>query len=78
MTEIRFDRPAHFDARGRSGYLTTTGIAIFDMGNGDFAEIHVHPLTGRGRVSEACRIPIRKSAIPTLIAELQKLAGESA
>jgi hypothetical protein len=78
MSEIKFDRAAHFGARGRNGYLTATGIAIFDMGNGDFAEIHLHPLTGRGRISEACRIPIRKSAIPAVIAELQKLTGEAA
>ncbi len=77
MPKIKFDRPPHFGARGRNGYLTTTGIAIFDMGNGDFAEIHLHPLTGRGGVSEACRIPIRKSAIPALVAELQKFAGEA-
>ena len=77
MTEIKFDRPAQFGARGRNGYLTTTGIAIFDMGDGHFSEIHLHPLTSRGSVSEACRIPIRKTAIRALIAELQKLNGEA-
>ncbi len=77
MPEITFDRPAHFGARRRNGYLTTTGIAIVDMGNGDFAEIHLHPLTHRGRVSKACRLPIRNSAIPALVAELQKFAGEA-
>jgi hypothetical protein len=74
MLEIMFDRPTHFDAHGRNGYVTAAGVAIFDMEipGGLCAEIHLQPITGKGRVSEACRIPIRKTAIPAVIAELQK------
>jgi hypothetical protein len=70
MAELKFDKPTHFDARGRNGYLAAYGVALFDMGSGDFAEIHLHPITARGKVSEACRTPIAKSAVPALIAEL--------
>lgn len=75
MPEIIFDRPTQFDAHGRNGYVTAAGLAIFDLEipDGPCAEIHLQPITGKGRVSEACRIPIRKTAIPSMIVELQKL-----
>jgi len=72
-TKIKFDRPTRFDARGRNGYLPCYGVELSDMGDGDFAEIHLHPIGARGNASEACRIPIRKNAIPALLAELLHL-----
>ena len=78
MQHIKFDKATHFDSRGRNGYLTTHGLALCDMGNGDFAEVHLHPVTGRGTMSEACRITIRKSAIPNLVAALLEAAGTPA
>jgi hypothetical protein len=53
MTEIKFDKPTYFASRGRNGYLATHGIAVFNMGTGDFDEVHIHPVTSRGAVSEA-------------------------
>ncbi len=76
MKTIPFDQPTHFEARGRNGYLPMRGVVISDMGNGDFAEIHLNPMKRDGNPSEACRIPIRKSALPGLIAELQRFTPE--
>ena len=75
MQTIKFDRPSHFDSRGRNGYLTTHGVALFNMGTGDFEEVHIHPITSRGNPSEACRVTIRKSAIPDLIKALIDALG---
>jgi len=75
MQTIKFDRPSHFDSRGRNGYLTTHGVALFNMGTGDFEEVHIHPITSRGNPSEACRVTIRKSAIPDLIRALIDAVG---
>jgi hypothetical protein len=44
-------------------------------GDGDFAEVHLHPITSRGDASEACRVAIRKSAIPDLIKVLIDALG---
>jgi len=70
MQTIKFDRPSHFDSRGRNGYLPTYGVALFNMGTGDFDEVHIHPITSRGNPSDACRVVIPKSAIPDLIKAL--------
>jgi hypothetical protein len=70
MHTIKFDRPCYFDSRGRNGYLPTYGVVIFNMGTGDFEEVHIHPITSRGNPSEACRVTLRKSAIPDLIKAL--------
>ena len=75
MQTIKFDRPSHFDSRGRNGYLRTYGVAIFNMGTGDFEEVHIHPITSRSNPSEACRVTIRKSAIPDLIKALIDALG---
>jgi hypothetical protein len=72
---VKFDRPSYFDSRGRNGYLQTHGVAIFNMGTGDFEEVHIHPITSRGNPSEACRVTIRKSAIPDLIKALIDAVG---
>jgi hypothetical protein len=45
MTKIKFDKPTYFASRGRNGYLATHGIAVFNMGTGDFDEVHIHPVT---------------------------------
>ena len=45
------------------------------MGTGDFEEVHIHPITSRGNPSEACRVTIRKSAIPDLIKALIDAVG---
>ena len=75
MHTIKFDRPSYFDSRGRYGYLPTYGAAVFNMGTGDFEEVHIHPITSRGNPSEACRVTIRKSAIPDLIKALIDALG---
>ena len=67
---IKFDKEAHFQSRGRNGYLNTHGVAVYNMGIGEFEEIHLHPITSRGEATDACRIVIRKSAIPDLIKHL--------
>jgi hypothetical protein len=46
------------------------------MGTGEYAEFHLFPIGRRGKPSEACRIPIRKSAIPALIKELLEMVGD--
>ena len=38
-------------------------------------EVHLHPITSRGEASDACRIVIRKSAIPDLIKALIDALG---
>jgi hypothetical protein len=73
---IKFDEPTHFEARGRNGYLPCYGIQLVNMGTGDFAEFHLFPISQRGKASEACRIPVRKSAIPALIKELLEMVGD--
>ena len=75
MQTIKFDRPSYFDSRGRNGYLTTHGVALFNMGSGDSEEVHIHPITSRGNPSEACRVAIRKSAISDLIKALIDALG---
>ena len=45
------------------------------MGIGEFEEVHLHPITSRGEASDACRIVIRKSAIPALIKALIDALG---
>ena len=75
MQIIKFDRPSYFDSRGRNGYLPTHGVAICNMGTGDFEEVHIHPITSRGNPSEACRVTIRKSAIPDVIKGLIDALG---
>jgi hypothetical protein len=75
MKVITFDIPTRFDARGCNGDLACHGVEIAEMGNGPWAEIHLHPVTSRGATSEACQIPIRKTALPAIIAELQRLAN---
>jgi hypothetical protein len=75
MQTVKFDRPSYFDSRGRNGYLPTHGVAIFNMGTGDCEEVHIHPITSRGNPSEACRVTIRKSAIPDLIRALIDAVG---
>ena len=72
---VKFDRPSYFDSRGRNGYLQTHGVAVSNMGTGDFDEVHIHPITSRGNPSEACRVTIRKSAIPDLIKALIDAVG---
>ena len=37
--------------------------------------MHIHPITSRGNPSEACRVTIRKSAIPDLIKALIDTVG---
>jgi hypothetical protein len=75
MQTIKFERPSYFDSRGRNGYVPTYGVAVFNMGTGDFDEVHIHPVTSRGAVSEACRLAIRKSAIPDLVKALLDAVG---
>ena len=78
MQTIKFDRPSHFDSRGRNGFIHTHGVAVFNMGvdeRYDFAEVRLHPITSRGEASEACRVTIRKSAIPDLIKALIDALG---
>src|ERR1700730_5739031 len=72
---IKFDKEAHFQSRGRNGYLNTHGVAVYNMGVGDTEEVHLHPITSRGEASDACRIVIRKSAIPDLIKALIDAVG---
>jgi hypothetical protein len=51
-------------------------VAIFNMAEtGDCVEVHIHPITSRGNPSEACRVTIRKSAIPDLIKALIEALG---
>ncbi len=69
--EVKFDQQSRYQSRGRNGWINTTGVAIFDMGEDDFGEIHLHPITSKGKHSDTCRICIRKSAIPALIEQLQ-------
>jgi hypothetical protein len=75
MQTIKFDRPSYFDSRGRNGYLPTYGVAILNMGTGDFEEVHIHPIPSRGHPSEACRVTIRKSTISDLIKALIDALG---
>src|SRR3984893_17451557 len=72
---VKFDRPSYFDSRGRNGYLQTHGVAIFNMGTGDFEEVHIHPITSRSNLSEACRVTIRNTASPDLIKALFDAVG---
>src|ERR1700747_2939105 len=53
---IRFER-TKFDAKGRNGYIGTTGINVVDLGE----ELFLEPITTRGVNSEACRIVLPKS-----------------
>jgi hypothetical protein len=67
--DIKFAEPTHyFDSRGRN--FPTYGVAIHDMGNGEFAEVHLHSIGQRGRESEASRVTVAKSAIPDLVGAL--------
>ena len=66
---IRFER-TKFDAKGRNGYIGTTGIDVVDLGE----ELFLEPLTTRGVNSEACRIVLPKSAISTLTKALEEFA----
>ena len=78
MHTIKFDRPSYFASRGRNGFIHTHGVAVFNMGvdeRDDFAEVRLHPITSRGEASEACRVTIRKSAIPDLIKALIDALG---
>jgi hypothetical protein len=75
MATIKFDKPTYYASKGRNGYLLTHGVAVYDIGTGDFDEVHLQPLTSRGDVSDACRLVIRKSAIPELIKALTEVAG---
>jgi len=75
MRTIKFDRPTKFDFRGRNGYAPCYGVEIVNVGTGDYAEIHLFPVGMRGKPSEACRLPIRKSAIPEIIEALVNMVG---
>ena len=66
---IRFDR-TQFDAKGRNGYIGTTGINLVDLGE----ELFLEPITTRDVNSEACRIVLPKSAITALIEALDEIA----
>jgi len=80
-TDIKFDRPTNYDARGRNGFLQCYGVQLHNMvstGNGEYDEIHIYPIGISGKASEACRIPIRKSAIPALISALLDMVGPPA
>ena len=66
---IRFER-TKFDAKGRNGYIGTTGINVVDLGE----ELFLEPITTRGVNSEACRIVLPKSAISTLTKALEEFA----
>ena len=69
---IRFER-TKFDAKGRNGYIGTTGINVVDLGE----ELFLEPITTRGINSEACRIVLPKSAITALIEALADFAPGS-
>jgi hypothetical protein len=66
---IRFQR-TKFDAKGRNGYIGTTGINVVDLGE----ELFLEPITTRGVNSEACRIVLPKSAVTALIEALEVIA----
>ena len=66
---IRFER-TKFDAKGRNGYIGTTGINVVDLGE----ELFLEPITTRGVNSEACRIVLPKSAVTALIEALEVIA----
>ena len=62
---IKFDKEAHFQSRGRNGYLNTHGVAVYNMGVGDTEEVHLHlsppegkPLTPAGSSSARAPSPI--------------------
>jgi len=83
MKEIQFDQQCWHQARGRNGFLNCHGVAVSDMSarahlSDNHAEIHLNPITSKGLASESCRIPIRKSAIPELIAALHAIWMETA
>jgi hypothetical protein len=67
MTRIAFDQPTRFSSLGRNGHIKTHGIEVTDMGNGEWAEIQIVPVTSRGKPTESCRLSIRKDALPALI-----------
>jgi len=66
---IRFQR-TKFDAKGRNGYIGTTGINVVDLGE----ELFLEPITTRGVNSKACRIVLPKSAVTALIEALDLIA----
>jgi len=55
---IRFDR-TQFDAKGRNGYIGTTGINLVDLGE----ELFLEPITTRDVNGEACRIVLPIEAL---------------
>jgi hypothetical protein len=69
MKIIKFDQKTHFDACGRTGFVQCHGIELFNMGTGNFAEIHIHPINTRDEVTESCRMrwtPIVRQPEPLL------------
>lgn len=74
---VKFDRPTYQQSIGRNGHVGTIGIEIYDRSaaipDHDYQEIHIHPITTRGETSEKCRIVVRKTALPALIAALQEI-----
>jgi hypothetical protein len=76
---IKFDKPSYRDSRGRNGFIQTHGIEIYDVSSTTEEDrdgsIMLSPVNSRGKVSEACRLSIAKSALPEIIAALQGIAG---
>jgi hypothetical protein len=75
MHTIKFDRPSYFDFTRTERIPADLRCSCLQYGTGDFEEVHIHPITSRGNPSEACRVTIRKSAIPDLIKALIDALG---
>jgi hypothetical protein len=57
---ITFADPTEFEAKGRNGFMKTTGITLVQMLNG---EVHLGCITSKGVSSDAVRLPVPKSAV---------------
>jgi hypothetical protein len=68
---ITFDDPPEFEAKGRNGFIKTTGVTLMKMTNG---EIHLGCITSKGVASDTSRLPVPKSAVIPLAHALLAMA----
>lgn len=75
MHEIRYAHGSTPDLtyRGRNGYGTQAGIAVYDRSREDRRVLQLSPITSRGTVSDACHLEVPADAVPALVSALREL-----
>jgi hypothetical protein len=66
-TTIGYGRVPNTQCLGRNRFFSTEGLSVYTDVHGD---IHLNPITTKGKVSKACRIVIPVEAIPDVMAGL--------